>query len=1454
MLNELEKKIYELELSTKTTFPQFVPVHNSLRMKYSWYYKWHSFRYASLVHIMFLLIFSFGSFFGIYSNFIPNSFATEYGSKTLTSQAEWEAGTLTNIDTTSSAGSMKIDETGTSEISGGTFSYSSCAVIPQEPSVIHDNDDMSSLSLGCSGDYVEWNLGSSNIISQISTLITEVDTDMMTSPEVSISYWDGDSWVEAARSTALGYSYETHEISPPITTDKLRYVLEMNPGGSPDEALDFFETDVFSDAQGTHLSTPTQLDAGEHDSLVWTTFAPTATIPENTSVKFRFRSSDDASNWGSWTSLANYAASIDIATLLGDTDKVKRYLQVETTLANTDGASTPTFDAYTANYEYEEAAGGCSDGIQNGDETGVDCGGSCSACPSDEECEVGETEQSDGITLTDKDEWQDQTYNNKIIDTETSPGSVKLLQGKDGYMSGYFGFCNGTGVGTYTNTLNSWDSLFFQFPIDVENFPDNVTSARLKLYMTHGFWAGGTPVDPRYVPYSLSTISSQWLENPMTCPPAGGATFNSATLDMLQFNECYGQMTGMMEEGGCFSDFWPNTYYSFELGGGTPEEVGSKWAGFGFRLSATHLDGFQFYMREQSVDYPPVIEINFANGETWNVNLPIQTGTQSGTILSAPTQLDGGENFSGWTTFSPNATIPANTSVSFRFRTSADATNWGEWSESSNYASSIDISGLTQYRYLQVETTLANTDGASTPILNSYTTNYSYCLASDPTCSDGIQNGDETGIDCGGSCSACEPEDPDPTCDDGVQNGTETGVDCGGVCSSCPIEPSCFDGIKNQDETAVDCGGVCTACPIPESCLDGIENQDETGVDCGGVCSSCPIIPTCSDKEQNQGESGVDCGGPCPACPVIPTCNDGIMNQNETDIDCGGSCPACIIDDQTLSLEIQPSTAKTKANEQTEYVVSAYLGLDKENVTAETNFEYSLKAGGNIISINGNKVTVKAGSKISKFYDSLFVVGRYRNLTANASASLEVYQNISREKTDPCGVFCQVVEYIKEKIKGLTGSSSDADIFNPKGLMLAFILALLNLVGNLASLIRSVRLYSAFLKGKDKRMDKSVVYDSQTGSPLEGVRVELIDKEHNILEAMAVSDKDGKFSLNLSPGKKYIIKTDKENYHQIMFSDTEDKVGLHYENNYTGEEFEAKDNELLFIKNIPLKLLKTEDIASKIKQGSSLTRILITLNVILYFAGLIYSLIVLYIDSSIFNYIIMDLYALTAIIYIIRYVFIDGRTHGSVIHDLAPVELALVRAVNANSGKLVKTAVSDIKGRYSLALPKGEYIIYAAKHNLRQEEDIRVKVKSSYEPRKETIRMALAGQVLDPQVIKGDDDGRDENNTSSGQPTPSNSDEQRENNNEQPLVVEYKPQVNDEQQAVDLAPDSGINENNPLGKESNIAVDNPSGEATTNATNQVADSAPDNAVQNNKDNSINSADDIIDNYYHNKDS
>ena len=73
---------------------------------------------------------------------------------------------------------------------------------------------------------------------------------------------------------------------------------------------------------------------------------------------------------------------------------------------------------------------------------------------------------------------------------------------------------------------------------------------------------------------------------------------------------------------------------------------------------------------------------------------------------------------------------------------------------------------------------------------------------SGPTCDDGIQNGDETGVDCGGSCKPCTV---DPTCDDGIQNGDETGVDCGGSCEPCQTDVTYCDmkGNNTADDSIV---------------------------------------------------------------------------------------------------------------------------------------------------------------------------------------------------------------------------------------------------------------------------------------------------------------------------------------------------------------------------------------------------------------------------------------------------------------------------------------------------------------------------------------------------------------------------------------------------------------------------------------------------------------------------
>ncbi|KAH0479683.1 MAG: uncharacterized protein KVP18_002666 [Porospora cf. gigantea A] len=141
------------------------------------------------------------------------------------------------------------------------------------------------------------------------------------------------------------------------------------------------------------------------------------------------------------------------------------------------------------------------------------------------------------------------------------------------------------------------------------------------------------------------------------------------------------------------------------------------------------------------------------------------------------------------------------------------------------------------------------------------------CAEAD-SCSNGVRDGNEEGIDCGGRCADCE------NCDVGALDvfdgrnvhvpqltsfldGTAVPLQCellaqadpaigfvkchhgiliGDVSFSC-ARPTCFDGVHNGREEGVDCGGDClSSCP---RLGDGVWNGDERGPDCNGDCRYC---------------------------------------------------------------------------------------------------------------------------------------------------------------------------------------------------------------------------------------------------------------------------------------------------------------------------------------------------------------------------------------------------------------------------------------------------------------------------------------------------------------------------------------------------------------------------------------------------------------------------------------
>ena len=94
--------------------------------------------------------------------------------------------------------------------------------------------------------------------------------------------------------------------------------------------------------------------------------------------------------------------------------------------------------------------------------------------------------------------------------------------------------------------------------------------------------------------------------------------------------------------------------------------------------------------------------------------------------------------------------------------------------------------------------------------------------------------------------------------------GTYTDPDSGVV-----YPATCIDGLKNGDETDVDCGGSCPVCAVGGTCAVGADCVEK-------VCtqSRCQQA-TGTDGVQNGDESDVDCGGTTGAapCAVGQTCN-----------------------------------------------------------------------------------------------------------------------------------------------------------------------------------------------------------------------------------------------------------------------------------------------------------------------------------------------------------------------------------------------------------------------------------------------------------------------------------------------------------------------------------------------------------------------------------------------------
>jgi hypothetical protein len=186
------------------------------------------------------------------------------------------------------------------------------------------------------------------------------------------------------------------------------------------------------------------------------------------------------------------------------------------------------------------------------------------------------------------------------------------------------------------------------------------------------------------------------------------------------------------------------------------------------------------------------------------------------------------------------------------------------------------------------------------------------CLAAQ--CINGRTDGDETAIDCGGSCKPCSENSiqcyRDADCRGGQcidrqcvpvegTGGSDAGGEGGAISSGGGGGTSAAGGAGSAGSGGSGGEPGClAACPVGSACIDAAACA--TGFCTDGVCAAdgappppcevaCPVGTACTVTQNCQ--SGICTDS---VCAAAATCGDTVLNGSETATDCGGgACAGC---------------------------------------------------------------------------------------------------------------------------------------------------------------------------------------------------------------------------------------------------------------------------------------------------------------------------------------------------------------------------------------------------------------------------------------------------------------------------------------------------------------------------------------------------------------------------------
>lgn len=258
------------------------------------------------------------------------------------------------------------------------------------------------------------------------------------------------------------------------------------------------------------------------------------------------------------------------------------------------------------------------------------------------------------------------------------------------------------------------------------------------------------------------------------------------------------------------------------------------------------------------------------------------------------------------------------------------------------------------------------------------------------------------------------------------------------------------------------------------------------------------------------------------------------------------------------------------------------------------------------------------------------------------------------------------------------------------------ILTLALLIGSIIQTLpfREGNLLFSFFSFYKTRKYWGTVYDSITKQPIDPAYVTLFDEAGQAIDT-SITDIDGRYSFTVGPGK-YFLSAQKTDYQFPSERLAGKKYDELYSHLYFGGEVVVETQDGIISRNIPMDPLRF-NWNEYAKQKTRVTnfykpwhRTLHFCAKVLFFVGFIFAIWVFTVSPSIFSFIILSLYIITALFKILGLFRPTPRGYVKD-RDGFAVSFAIIRVYSETLHREVKHTVVGPKGHYLLLVPNGHY-------------------------------------------------------------------------------------------------------------------------------------------------------------------